>query len=211
MRSPGRCPGIPLWVAGTFALFSCSSFKSVLAPAPPLAADSSARGPVPDSLLREAIRHGDLIVLATPVDMVSEHGFLTPRFQMGAKETWYDVKLVVDSVFKGKLKHAKRPDLGMLPATLTPPQPFGKLAANEIVVQYPAVTASNSDWAAAAPLVPGERAIFIFRRCYYCLPISGVAHGRGPYYKANPLVAVGQASKLTPAEWERLARLAERR
>ena len=107
--------------------------------------------------------------------MVSEHGFLTPRFQMGAKETWYDVKLVVDSVFKGKLKHAKRPDLGMLPAALTPTQPFGKLAANEIVVQYPAVTASNSDWAAAAPLVPGERAIFIFRRCYYCLPISGLA------------------------------------
>jgi hypothetical protein len=64
----------------------------------------------------------------------------------------------------------------MLPAALTPPPPFGKLAANEIVVQYPAVTASNSDWAAAAPLV-----------------------------------ALGQASKLPPAEWEWLARLAERR
>lgn len=64
-------------------------------------------------------------MLATPVDMVSEHGFLTPRFQVGAKETWYDVKLVVDSVFKGKLKHAKRPHLGRLPAALTPPPPFG--------------------------------------------------------------------------------------
>jgi hypothetical protein len=130
---------------------------------------------------------------------------------MGAKETWYDVKLVVDSVLNGKLKHAKRPDLGMLPAALTPPPPFGKLAANEIVVQYPAVTASNSDWAAAAPLVPGERAIFIFRRCYYCLLISGLATSRGPYYKANPLVAVGRGSKLPPSEWPRLARLAERR
>ena len=211
MRSPDRYRRRPLWVASTTLLFSCTNFQSALAPATPSTEDSSAPGPVPDSLLRETIRHGNLIVLATPVDMVSEHGFLTPRFQMGAKETWYDVKLVVDSVFKGKLKHAKRPDLGMLPAALTPPPPFGKLAANEIVVQYPAVTASNSDWAAAAPMVPGERAIFIFRRCYYCLPISGVAHSRGPYYKANPLVAVGRASKLPPAEWERLARLAERR
>ncbi|HVK01402.1 MAG TPA: hypothetical protein VM365_11060 [Gemmatimonadales bacterium] len=123
---------------------------------------------------------------------------------MGAKETWYDVKLV-GSVYKGKVKHPKRPDLGMLPAALTPSQPFGELAANEIVVQYAAVTAGNSSWAAAAPLMPGERAIFIFRRCYYCLPIGGLATSRGPYYKANALVALGRASKLAPAEWERLA------
>ena len=154
---------------------------------------------------------GDLIVLATPVEMASNHGFLTPQFQLGAKETWYDVKLTVDSVLKGKLKSAKRPDLGMLPAVYTPPPSFGKLAPNEIVVQYPAVTSRASDWAAAAPLVPGERAIFIFRRCYYCLPISGVAHGRGPYYKANPLVAMGRASKLPPTEWERVVRIAKRR
>jgi hypothetical protein len=211
MRSPGWYRRLPLLVASTFLLLSCSNFQGALAPATPSTEDSCAPGPVLDSLLRETIRHGGLIVLTTPVDMVSEHGFLTPRFQMGAKETWYDVKLVVDSVFKGKLKHAKPPDLGMMPAALTPPPPFGTLAANEIVVQYPAVTASNSDWAAAAPMVPGERAIFIFRRCYYCLPISGLATGRGPYYKANPLVALGRASKLRPVEWERLARLAERR
>jgi hypothetical protein len=167
-------------------------------------------GQVPDSLLREAIRHGDLIVLATPVDMVSNHGFITPHFQMGAKETWYDVKLTVDSVLKGKLKGAKRPDYGGMPALFVPPAPFGRLEANEIVVQYPAVTTTQSDWAGAVSMVPGERAIFIFRRCYYCLPISGVAHGRGPYYKANPLVAVGRASKLPATEWGRLARLAEK-
>ena len=108
-----------------------------------------AAGQLPDSVLREAIRHGDLIVLATPVEMASNHGFLTPQFQMGAKETWYDVKLTVDSVLKGKLKHAKRPDLGLLPAMFTPPPSFGKLAPNEIVVQYPAVTSRASDWAAA--------------------------------------------------------------
>ena len=210
MRSPGRCRRLPLLASGTL-LLSCSSYQSALAPAAPSVGDASAKGPVPDSLLREAIRHADLIVLATPVDMVSNHGFMTPRFQMGAKETWYDVKLVVDSVFKGKLKSAKRPDLGMLPAALTPLPPFGKLAPNEIVVQYPAVTSGNSDWAAAVPLVPGERAIFIFRRCYYCLPITGMPTGRGPYYKANPLVALGRASKLAPGELPRVARLAERK
>ena len=92
--------------ACAFLFLSCSAFKSATAPAPPLAGDMSAPGPVPDSLMREAIRRGDLIVLDTPVDMVSEHGFLTPRFQMGAKETWLDVKLVVDSVFKGKFRQA---------------------------------------------------------------------------------------------------------
>jgi hypothetical protein len=181
-----------------------------MAPALPFTADMPASTQIPDSVLREAVRRGDLIVLATPVELASQHGFLTPRFQLGAKETWYDVKLTVDSVLKGKLKHAKRPDLGMLPAALTPPMAFGRLAANEIVVQYPVVTSSSSDWASAAPLIPGEQAIFIFRRCYYCLPISGLAHARGPYYKANPLVAIGQESKLPPAEWPRLARLAGR-
>jgi hypothetical protein len=172
--------------------------------------DDTVPGQVPDSLLREAIRRADLVVLATPVEMVSNHGFITPRFQLGAKETWYDVKLVVDSVFKGKLKSAKRPDYGGMPALFTPPPSFGRLEPNEIVVQYPAVTSRQSDWAAAVSMVPGEQAIFIFRRCYYCLPISGVAHGRGPYFKANPLVAVGRASKLPAAEWGRLVRLAER-
>lgn len=179
-----------------------------MAPALPLTGEMPAAGQFADSVLRDALRRGDLIVLATPVELASQHGFLTPQFQLGAKETWYDVKLAVDSVLKGKLKHAKRPDLGMLPAVYTPPPAFGRLAANEIVVQYPAVTSRDSEWAAAPPLVPGERAIFIFRRCYYCLPIRGVAHGRGPYYKANPLVAVGGASKLPPEEWHRLARLA---
>jgi hypothetical protein len=210
MHSPARHRQHPVRGAGAFLLLSCSSFQTALAPASPRVGDESVPGPVPDSLLREAIRHGDLIVLATPVEMVSNHGFITPHFQLGAKETWYDVKLTVDSVLKGKLKSAKRPDYGGMPALFTPPPSFGRLETNEIVVQYPAVTSIQSDWAAAVPLVPGERAIFIFRRCYYCLPITGVAHGRGPYYKANPLVAVGRASKLPPTELGRLARLSNK-
>jgi hypothetical protein len=164
-------------------------------------------GQVPDSILIRVIREGDLIILGTPLDVVSDYGFLTPAFQLGAKETWYQVKVAVDSVIKGKIKSAKNVDLGMLPAALTPPPPFGRLAKNEIVVQYPAVTFIRSRWADAATLVPGERAVFIFNRCYYCLPISGLAHARGPYYTANPLVAQGWGSKLNPAEWPRVSRL----
>jgi hypothetical protein len=197
---------------GLLPIAACSTLRGALEPAVPPSAAIPASEPLSDSLLRQAIRRGELIVLATPVELASQYGFLTPRFQLGAKETWYDVKLVVDSVLKGKLKHAKHPDLGLLPATMRPPAAFGRLAANEIIVQYPVVNSSSSDWATAVPLVPGEQAIFIFRRCYYCLPISGLAHGRGPYYKANPLVAVGRASKLPPGALPRVARLlAERR
>jgi hypothetical protein len=199
-------PRFPLILSGVLLLASCSTFQQVREPAYPLIAELPQPGQIPDSVLRRAIKRAELIVLATPVELFSQHGFLTPQFQLGAKETWYDVKLSVDSVLKGKLKRAKRPDLGALPAAFIPPAPF-RLAQNEIVVQYPAVTARNSEWAAAPPLVPGERAVFIFRRCYYCLPISGLNTGRGPYYKANPLVAMGGASKLSPAEWPRIARL----
>jgi hypothetical protein len=185
---------------------SCSTFEQALAPAEPYPAAMPASGQVPDSTLRRAIRKAELIVLATPLELASQHGFLTPQFQLGAKETWYDVKLAVDSVLKGKLRRAKRPDLGALPAALTPPVAF-RLAKNEIIAQYPAVTSGRSNWAAAAPLNLGERAIFLFRRCYYCLPITGLTTGRGSYYTASPLVAIGLESKLRPEEWSRVARL----
>jgi hypothetical protein len=207
-----RCSACPLvCFAAPLLLTSCSTFQRAREPAHPLTAELPQSGLVPDSVLRRAIRKAELIVLGTPLELVSQHGFLTPQFQLGAKETWYDVKVVVDSVLKGKLKRAQRPDLGALPATLTPPPSFRRLAKNEIVVQYPTVTARNSDWASAPPLVPGERAVFIFRRCYYCLPITGLVTGRGSYYKANPLVAMGWESKLRPDEWPRVARLLEER
>jgi hypothetical protein len=191
------------------ALCACSTFQGAMAPAVPDAASTLSTASVSDDLLRRAIKRAELVVLATPVALESQHGFLTPQFQLGAKETWYDVKLEVDSVIKGKLRRAKYPDLGGLPAALTPPAPFGRLRRNEIIVQYPVVTSRRSDWASAAPLVQGERAVFIFRRCYYCLPISGLNTGRGSYYKANPLVAIGPESKLRPDEWSRVVRLLE--
>ncbi len=197
----------PLLLLLLTSIFACTTYRRALAPALPISQVTPSVGQVPDSVLTKVIREGDLIVLGTPLDIVSDYGFLTPAFQLGAKETWYQVKVAVDSVIKGKIKSAKSVDLGMLPAALTPPPPFGRLAKNEIVVQYPAVTFIRSRWADAATLVTGERAVFIFNRCYYCLPISGLAHARGPYYTANPLVAQGWGSKLDPAEWPRVTRL----
>jgi hypothetical protein len=50
-------------------------------------------------------------------------------------------------------------------------------------------------------------AVFLFRRCYNCLPISGMSTGRGSYYKASPLIATGVESKLPPVEWPRVVKL----
>jgi hypothetical protein len=191
----------------TLLVTSCSTIQRAMAPALPLTREMPAAGQIPDSVLRNAIQKAELIVLGTPLELASQHGVITPQFQLGAKETWYDVKIAVDSVVKGKLRRAKRPDLGMLPAWLTPPPAFGRLAENEIVVQYPAVTSRSSDWSSAAPMTPGEQAVFIFRRCYYCVPIKGLVTGRGAYYTAHPLVAIGGESKLSPDELTRVVRL----
>lgn len=203
-----RVPRAILPILGLACLLgSCSTIQRAVAPALPLSATMPEVGQIPDSVLRDAVRRAELIVLGTPQELASQHGVLTPQFQLGAKETWYDVKVVVDSVIKGKLRRAKRTDFGMLPAWLTPPGSFGRLGRNEIIVQYPAVTSRSSTWASAPPLVPGERAVFIFRRCYYCVPIGGLVTGRGGYYTANPLVALGGESKLRPGEWPRVVRL----
>ena len=187
---------------------ACGTFQTAMAPAAPLSREMPGVGEVPDAILLDLIRHSELIVLAIPQDLLPAIGSLSPVFQLGAKETWYNVKLTVDSVGKGKLGWAKSPDLGFLPAVYAPPEPFERLARNEIVVQYPAVTSIRSDWAAAPPPVVGERAVFLFRRCWNCVTV-GLATGRGPY-KANPLVAAEWGSKLDPAEWPRVAALLAR-
>ena len=201
-------PTVPSYVAFALMLLplsACGTFETAMAPAAPLSRETPAAGEVPDPILLEVIRQSELIVLAVPRDMIPATGSLSPGFQLGAKETWYNVKLAVDSVVKGKLGWAKSPDLGFLPAAYAPPAPFERLARNEIVVQYPAVTAIRSDWAAAPPPVVGERAVFLFRRCWNCITI-GMNIGRGQY-KAHPLVAAGWGSKLDPAEWPRVTAL----
>lgn len=183
----------------------CSTFQAATTPAAPLDRATPEVGQVPDSVLLDQIRHSELIVLAVPEDMLAAVGSFSPAFQLGAKETWYHVRLVVDSVGKGKLGWAKSPDLGLLPIVYAPPDPFDRLKRNEIVVQYPAVTSIKSQWAAAPPPVIGEKAVYIFTRCWYCVTLS-VATGIGNY-KANPLVASGWGSKLDAAEWPRVAAL----
>jgi hypothetical protein len=110
---------------------ACGILQKATAPAPPpISQVTPAVGQVPDSVLEKLIRGSELIVLAIPLDFMPDNGFLNPSFQLGAKETWYNVRLAVDSVAKGKLKRAKSPDLGLLPAVLVPPPPFGRLASN---------------------------------------------------------------------------------
>jgi hypothetical protein len=164
-------------------------------------------GVVPDSVLSRLIRRSGLIVLGTPRELASETGILTPSLQFGARETWYDVRLEVDSVAKGKLRAAKRVDYGTLPAILTPQQPFPSLEPMEIVVQFPAVSSTRSHWAGAPRLVLGERAVFLFRRCWSCLPIAGRPNPRGPDFTANPWVVLSWESKLRPEEWPRIVEL----
>jgi hypothetical protein len=187
---------------------ACSTVQTAMAPVAPLERETPGIGEVPDGILLDLIRHSELIVLATPQDLAPATGSLSPQFQLGAKETWYHVRLAVDSVGKGKLGWAKSPDLGLLPAVFAPPDPFDHLARNEVVVQYPAVTSIRSDWATAPPPVLGQQAVFIFRRCWNCITLS-IATGAGTY-KANPLVAEGWGSKLDPAEWPRVAALVAR-
>ncbi len=187
---------------------ACGSLQTATTPVAPLDRDMPEIGQVPDGILLDLIRHSELIVLGTPKDLSSAVGSLSPGFQLGARETWYHVRLTVDSVAKGRLGHAKSPDLGLLPAVYAPPEPFDHLKRNEIVVQYPAVTSIRSDWAAAPPPVVGERAVFIFKRCWNCVTLA-IATGVGNY-KANPLVAGEWGSKLDPAEWPRVAALLTR-
>lgn len=186
---------------------ACGSLQNATAPVQPLTRETPAVGEVPDATLLAVIRQSELIVLAVPQDLVPADG-LTPNFQLGAKETWYNVRLTVDTVVKGRLGQAKTPDYGFLPKMFEPSAPFDHLSRNEIVVQYPAVNTIKSDWVAAPPPVVGERAVWLFRRCYNCVPI-GYATGRGPY-KANPLVAQGWGSKLAAEEWPRVLGLLDR-
>jgi hypothetical protein len=194
-----------LLISLTLQAAACGSLQTATTPVAPLDRDMPEIGQVPDGILLDLIRHSELIVLGTPRDLSAAVGSFSPGFQLGAKETWYHVRLAVDSVAKGRLGHAKSPDLGLLPAVYAPPEPFDHLKRNEIVVQYPAVTSIRSDWTAAPPPVVGERAVFIFRRCWNCVTLA-IATGVGNY-KANPLVAGEWGSKLDPAEWPRVAAL----
>jgi hypothetical protein len=190
---------------------ACFRVQDAAVPAVPWPRDMPGVGEVPDSILSRLIAQSGLIVLGTPRELASETGIFTPSLQFGARETWYDVRLEVDSVAKGKLNAAKRVHYGNLPAILTPPQPFRSLAPMEVVVQFPAVTSTRSHWAGVPPLAIGERAVFFFRKCWSCLPVTGRPNPRGPDFSADPWVAMSWESKLRPDEWPRVVALLEAR
>jgi hypothetical protein len=163
-------------------------------------------GQVPDSVLVKLLRKSGLVVLGTPVDRISEEGVFTSWFQMGNKQTWYSVRVKVDSVGKGDLRRAKTVDLGFAPLNIVSNQRFSRLSENEIVVQYPETQSVSGTWGETPRLFIGERGVYLFRKCYYCVDLGGVPT-RGPYYKAHPWVAMTWASKLPPEEWPRVVRL----
>jgi hypothetical protein len=163
-------------------------------------------GQIPDSVIANLLRRSGLVVLGTPVDRVSEEGIFTSWLQMGNKQTWYSVRIAVDSVAKGNLGRAKTVDLGFTPLNVVSNQRFARLAEHEIVVQYPETQHAGGTWGDTPRLIEGERAVYLFRKCYYCVELGGVPT-RGPYYKAHPWVAMTWASKLPPGDWPRVVRL----
>ena len=212
MREAHRTPLIspaPLF-ALLAALPGCGAYRTLIAPAVPHdTGDMPRAGFVPDSVLVPELRKSGLVVLGTPVDRVSEEGIFTPRIQMGNKRTWYSVRLSVEAVAKGNLRAAKTVDLGFVPLNLVSNHRFTRLAEHEIVVQYPETQSPRGAWGDAPRLFTGERAVYLFRKCYNCVELGGVPT-RGPYYKASPWVAMGWASKLPPEEWPRVVRLLNR-
>jgi hypothetical protein len=201
-----------LTAAHAVALAGCASFGKVTAPAEPynVGARDPLVGEVSDDRLRKIIAKSELVVLGTVSDRVSEAGLFTPSFQMGTKKTWYSVKVDVDSVARGKLSSAKLVDLGFMPRTMEDRRRFGRLKDNEIVAQYPEMSSPTDRLFAGAPLLTvGEHAVLIFRRCHYCVELTGRPTGRGPYYTANPLVAMTWGSKLPPEEWPRVVRIVD--
>ncbi len=214
MREPSRAPAlvsVVLIVLAALPLAGCGTYRKLTAPAVPHDAGlMPSPGRIPDSVLARLLKRSGLVVLGTPVDRVSEEGLFTPWVQMGNKQTWYSVRLRVDSVAKGSLARAKTVDLGFVPLTVVSNQRFARLADNEIVVQYPETQSPGGHWGAAPRLLAGERAVYLFRKCYYCVELGGVPT-RGPYYKAHPWVAMEWASKLPPEDWPRIVRLLDRK
>ncbi len=213
MRGSSRALALaPATLLVVFAalLAACGAYRKLRAPAVPHDTGLMPRaGQVPDSVIANLLRRSGLVVLGTPVDRISEEGVFTPWLQMGNKQTWYSVRLVVDSVAKGNLRRAKSVDLGFVPLNIVSNQRFRGLAENEIVVQYPETQSLSGQWGGAPRLFTGERAVYLFRKCYYCVELGGVPT-RGPYYKAHPWVAMEWASKLPPEDWPRVVRLLNR-
>ena len=150
----------------------------------------------PDSLIAEALRQADLVVLGTPDSFVAEP-MIAPSVQIGAADAWWNARLTTDAVVKGKLKHAKRMDYGNLPTWQTPQVPFN-LADNQVMIQL------GVRWR-TAPVVMGERAVYFLKKCYNCVELP---HRSSVSVRASPWFAI---LTLIPDRWPDVERLARER
>lgn len=167
---------------------ACGRFVRQTAPAYPYETAT-------DSLIGAGLKMADLVVLGTPDSMVPEGGAMS-SLGFGAQTFWWNVRITVDSIAKGKPSHARFMDYGDLPTWVTPPRPF-KLSKRQITVQQ------SNGWV-TAPLVVGTRAIYFLKKCYNCVDLPGRTEYR---MRASPWLAV---LALTPDHWARVKRLATR-
>jgi len=121
----------------------------------------------------------DLVVDGTPDTMVAEGGAMTGINLLGPQHAWWNVRIRVDSVLKGKIGRARHVDYGNLPVWLSPPLGF-RLAKNEIVVQQ------SSGWV-TAPLVVGVRGRYFFKKCWDCVELPSRTQYR---FSASPWFAI---------------------
>lgn len=154
---------------GLLLVLACASYRGQ----PPALPTS-----VSDSVLQEAFREADLVVLGTP-DTIAPEAMLAPSLQFGARDAWWNIRITVEQVYKGSMNRAKFMDYGDLPAYLTPPRPF-PLAKNQILIQH------GNRWR-TAPVVLGERAVYFLRLCYRCVDLP---NRNGLSYTASPWFAI---------------------
>jgi hypothetical protein len=169
----------------------------VMAPAcwryPVLQPPAVAYGAVADTLIAHGLQEADLVVLGSPDTMAAED-VMSPRLAAGSKLSWWNVRITVDSVVKGKLGRAKRMDYGDLPPYLVPPRPF-RLAERQVMVQQ------GGRWL-TAPLVLGTRGVYFLKKCWNCVDLPD----RTQYHiRASPWLAI---LALEAGQWERVRGLA---
>jgi hypothetical protein len=136
-------------------------------------------------LIRDGVEAADLVVLATPDSMEADNA-MTADLTIGFKPSWWNIRLTVDSVARGKLRWAKRVDYGELPAYATPPS--WHLAGNQILVQV------STGWQ-TAPVNLGTKAVYFLKKCYNCVALP--THTQARYF-ASPWFSI---LTLTPEQF----------
>lgn len=169
---------------GVLLLLACGHFVRQVAPAVPYAEAS-------DSLILAGLEYADLVILGTPDSTAAEGGAMSGlAFH---RDFWWNVRITVDSVIKGKLSRARAVDYDNLPQWMIPPRPF-KLAPNQIIVQ-------QGTGAVTAPMIVGVRSVLFLRKCFRCVELPGRTDRR---QTASPWFAV---LALTPDHWARVKEL----